>query len=189
MTIKQLRTALKSPDANTRADAVRDFAKTDFGVDALPVLRLALADQYVSTVINAAQAIAKLGPDALESPDAETTLPIGHEHADLETQLMLAGSRVWAYSGYANCYSACLDALVKLQADPDGILEFVHNHVGLSSPDDLIASLTALKTLATPDAADLYQRAVNFWRPELNKSFTKKVQALSAKPKPKSKTR
>jgi hypothetical protein len=182
MTLARLKTALASSDGNARADAVRAFGETGFGVEAIPLLRKALADDYVSTVIHAAECVARLGPAALESPDAETPLPTGcrDETADLESQLMLTGARVWAYSGYANCYSACLDAMVKIGVAPDFVVEYVHDHIGLSNADDLIDSLTALRALGTPEAEDLCDRAVAFWRPELNKAQTKKVDALVA---------
>ena len=184
MTLKQLQSALAHKDANRRADAVRAFGKTAFGVDALPVLRRALADPYVSTVINAAECIGKLGPAALDSPHADAAMPTGvhDESDDLPGQLMLAGGRRWAYSGYANCYSACLGALVKLEFEPEYLVEFIHDNIGLNSQDAFIASATALKTIGTPEALDLLNRAAEFWRLELNKTFTKKLQSLLARP-------
>jgi hypothetical protein len=89
----------------------------------------------------------------------------------------MRGSQIWSYSGYANAYSACLDALVKLEYDPDYLCEFVQTHIGLSS-DALLDSLDALRSVGTSEARDLAKRAAAFWMPELNMSEAKKVKAL-----------
>ena len=181
MTTKDLKQALAAADGNARAAALRTFRGTDFDVKALPLLRRALNDKYVQVVIDAAGCVGKLGRAALDTPEAEKEMPAGDGVADLVTQLTLAGSKFWAYSGYANCYSACLDALVSLGAEEDVILEYVHNHIGLVNPDDLLDSLKALQAVGSPEALDLFGRAVAFWQSELNKGMTKKVQALVAK--------
>ena len=178
MTTKDLKKALAASDGNARAAALREFRDADYDVKALPLLRRALADKYVQVVIDAAGCIGKLGPAALDAPAAETPVRVGDDRVDLVEQLFLTGSKFWGYSGYANCYSACLDALVKIGADPDQIYEYVHNHIGLINPDDLLDSLAALKAIDTPEARDLFTRAVAFWRPELNKGQTRKVEAL-----------
>lgn len=178
MTLQDLKKALGSPDGNARAAALREFRGGEYDVKALPLLRRALADKYVQVVMDAAGCIGKLGPAALEAPAAEALVRIGDDRVDLIDQLLLAGSKFWGYSGYANCYSACLDALVKIGADPDDVYEYVHNHIGLTNADDLLDSLAALKAIDTPEARDLSARAVAFWRPELNKGQTRKVEAL-----------
>ena len=178
MTLSDLKKKLTSPDGNVRAGALREFRGGDYNVKALPFLRRALADKYVQVVIDAAGCIGKLGPAALDAPAAEALMRLGDDRVDLVEQLLLAGSKFWGYSGYANCYGACLDALVKIGADPDDVYEYVHNHIGLTNPDDLLDSLAALKALGTPKARDLFTRAVAFWRPELNKGQTRKVEAL-----------
>jgi len=183
MTLAQLKSALASPKALKRSEALCRFGATDFGLEPLPVLRQALDDTFPGVVNNAAACIAKLGPAALDSPAGEASLKCGVDktHHDLAEQLELTGAKVWAYSGgYPNCYSACLKALVAIEADGDQITEYVHDHIGLSSPDDLVDSLTALKTVGSKRSLDLFARAVAFWLPELNKTFTKKVQALAA---------
>ena len=184
MTTADLRKALASRDGNDRAEALRAFRDTGFDVKALPLLRRALSDKYVEVVIAAAECVGKLGPAALASPAAETPVRVdGHgdgDEVDLVTQLMLAGAKVWGYSGYANAYSACLDALVKVGADDDQVVEFVHNHIGLSNPDDFLDSARALLRVDTPDAQDLLDRAAAFWGPELNKGQAKKLAALRA---------
>ena len=183
MKIADLKKALASRDGNDRAEALRAFGDTEYDTKALPLLRRALNDKYVEAVIAAAECIGRLGPAALDSPEAEALLKVGEDELDLVTQLTLAGAKVWGYSGYANAYSACLDALVKTGADGDVVFEFVHNHIGLVNPDDLIASLHALVAIDTPDARDLFDRAVVFWQPELNKGQSKQVAALRAKAK------
>jgi hypothetical protein len=178
---KKLEATLSSTNATKRAEAMRDFAKTEFGLEALPTLRRALADGFVSVVIAAAECIGRLGSQALNSPAGQKSMPVDlaePDNADLEEQLMLAGSKVWSYSGYANSYSSCLRAMVSLGVDEDIVLEYVQSHVGLSSPDDLICSLEALQKIGTADARDLAKRAAAFWMPELNLTYAKKAKAV-----------
>ena len=183
MTTAELKKAMASRDGNDRAEALREFRDGEFDAKVLPLLRRALNDKYVEVVIAAAECVARLGPAALESPAAEAEVRVGDDAVDLVTQLVLAGSKVWGYSGYANVYSACLGALVKIEADDDVIFEFVHNHIGLVNPDDLIASLEALLAVGSGDALDLFHRAVVFWQPELNKGQARQVAALRARAK------
>lgn len=175
MLVSELEAALNSSDLKIRDDAMRQFAKTAFGIDALPVLRKALDDDWVEVVLTAAECIGKLGPQAAACPagQAET----GSEGVKLEWQLMLVGSKVWSYSMYANCYSTCLNALVKLEVDSDGLVEFVQGHIGLG-PDDLIDSLNALKAVGSPEALSILKRAAAFWLPELNMKYAKQVQKI-----------
>jgi hypothetical protein len=180
--LEKLKQALASPHSSKRTEAVRELQESEFGLDALPLLRKALADDQVMTVIAAAECIAMLGPEAATCPAAEASELVAKpdtSHDDLFAQLMARGAQVWSYSGCANAYSACLDAMVKLEYDPDYICEFVQTHIGLGW-DDLIASLEALSNIGTPDAQDLAKRAAAFWMPELNLSEAKKVKALLA---------
>jgi hypothetical protein len=177
MNIKKLETALASKSALKRKETLTKLQETDYGIEVLPLLRRALEDEYVEVVIEAANCIAALGPEALSCPAGQRNVKEGWD--ELDSRLMVAGGKVWSYSGYANCYSACLNALLKLKVDDAWIVEYVHQHIGLSNPDDLLHSLAALKTIGTPEALDLFRRAVAFWLPELNKTFTKKVQALA----------
>jgi len=184
MTTTDLRKALASADANDRAEALREFRDGAFDTKALPLLRRALGDKYVQAVIHAAECIGKLGPAALDSPAAEALVKTGDDRVDLVTQLVLAGAKAWGYSGgYPNAYAACLAALVAIGADGDLVVEHVHNYIGLVNADDLLDSLRALLAVGTPEALDLFERAVVFWRPELNKAQAKQVAALSAKRK------
>ena len=111
---------------------------------------------------------------------------VGHNGADgladkgdLFDQLKLRGGQIWSYSGYANGYSACLDALVRIGYEPDYLIDFIQTHIGLGS-DALIDSLEALRSVGTPEARDLAKRALTFWLPELNMSETKKAKAIVA---------
>jgi hypothetical protein len=181
MTLKELKTALKSSDHLKRNEAMRQFRDGTFGLEALPLLRQLMArDEDVPTLILIAIAcVGKLGPEALTCPAGQKYSGPGDVPRELEFQLYVLGGRVWNYSLCANCYSACLDALVKLQADEDGLLEYIHNHIGLSD-DDFLDSLKALKTIDTPEARDLAKRAVAFWRPELDKTHTKQLEKILA---------
>jgi hypothetical protein len=181
-TLQTLEQALASSNSSKRAKAVQELKKSEFGIEALPLLRKALADNDVSTVIAAAECIAMLGPAAATSPAgqaSELVARLDPDHDDLFAQLTSRGAQIWSYSGYANAYGACLDALVKLKYDPDFLCEFVQTHIGLSS-DALMDSLEALRAVGTPDARDLAKRAAAFWMPELNMSQAKKVKALLA---------
>jgi hypothetical protein len=62
MTTKDLQKALSSPDAQKRNAVMLQFSKTDFGIDALPLLRQALNDTFVSVALRAAECIGQLGP-------------------------------------------------------------------------------------------------------------------------------
>ena len=150
-----------------------------------------MAEDDVSMVIHAAECIAKLGPEAATCPDGEASQPIADahvDHGDLFKQLTMRGGQTWSYSGYANAYSACLDALVKLEYEPDFLIEFIQTHIGLSTMD-LIHSLETLQSIGTPEARDLAKRALAFWLPELNMSEIKKaksiVESIGAKKKKK----
>jgi hypothetical protein len=180
--LQKLEQAFASSNSNKGAAALQELKKSEFGLEALPLLRKALADDDVSTVIAAAECIAKLGPEAASCPAGEASELVAKpntDHDDLFAQLSARGAQVWSYSGYANAYSACLDALVKLEYDPEFLCEFVQTHIGLSS-DALLDSLEALRTVGTPEAHDLAKRAATFWMPELNMSEAKKVKGLLA---------
>ena len=178
MTLKELQTALKSTNNTKRIDALLKFRAGSFGLEALPLLRQLMAEDEVTLVLRAVECVGKLGPEALTCPAGQTYSGLGKVPAELEYQLYVLGGRIWGYSLYANCYSACLDVLVKLEADPDGLLEYIHNHIGLCNPDDFLASLKVLKAMDSEDAAELAERAVEFWKPELGKTKLKQVEKI-----------
>jgi len=182
MTIKELEIALKSPDHLKRTEALREFRNGTFGPEALPLLRRLLSGgNGIQLILHAIECIAKLGPEALTCPGGKALVDSGwgREPVNLEWQLYVLGGRIWGYSLYANCYSTCLDALMKLQADQEGIIEYIHKHIGLSD-DDFLDSLKALKAIGTPEALDLFKRAVAFWQPVLDKTHTKQLQKIVA---------
>jgi hypothetical protein len=161
---------------------MREFRATEYGLEALPTLRRALAENDASMVIEAANCIAKLGPEAATCEAGENEQPIAEgspDHGDLFDQLRMRGGQIWSYSGCANAYSDCLDALVKLDYDPDYLVEYVQTHIGLGTIF-LLDSLEALRSVGTSEARDLAKRAVAFWSSELNMSQTKKAKALLA---------
>lgn len=181
--LKKLEQGLKSSKALERVEAVQSFRDTEFGVEALPALRRALADSFISVVILAAECIAKLGPKALSCDAGEASMPMDMappSSGDLESQLMYAGSKVWSYSGYANAHSTCLQALVNLKADSDVIVELAQTFIGSVNEDDLFVSLEALQRVKTSEARDLAKRAAAFWMSELNLAEAKKVKAILA---------
>jgi len=176
--LKDIQAALKSKAPTALKDIMRRLRESDFGVEALPVFRKALASDDVDLVISAAECIGKLGPEAMDSPDAQSGKEYGY--TSLDAQLMQVGGKIWSYSGYANCYSACLDALMKLEVDEEFLVEHVQTHIGLAMPDDLLASLEALNAIGSSEAIGLLKRAATFWLPELNLAQAKKVKALVA---------
>lgn len=166
-------------DEQERLESLQELKRQGPGLDSLRRLREALDDSFVEVSITAAECIAMLGPEALTSPGGQELL--GKDEVDLEWQLQLAGGKVWAYSIYPNAYSACLNALVKIEADEEVILEYIHNHIGLVNQDDFVDSLRALEGIGTPDAIDLLKRAIAFWQPELDKTHAKQVAPISAR--------
>jgi len=182
MTLKELKAALKSSDHLKRTDALREFRDGAFGLEALPFLRRILSrGENVRLVLHAIECIGKLGPEALTCPAGQASIDCGcgNDSLNLEWQLYVLGGRVWGYSLFANCYSACLDTLVKLQVDEESLLEYIHMHVGLSD-DDFLDSLKVLRAIDTPEARDLAKRAISFWRPELDKTHTKQLEKILA---------
>jgi hypothetical protein len=178
MSLAELEQALSSDDSAVRMDAWRDFKKSDFGLEVLPMLRRLLMDDYVGVVNEAAECIAKLGPQARTCPAGQETGP--YDYCDLEKQLKITGNKLWSYSGYTNSYSVCLKALMKLEVDGERIVDYVHSHIGLIAPFDVEANFTALAQVGTPEANDLMKRAEAFWLPELNMAQAKKVKAIMA---------
>jgi hypothetical protein len=173
--------SLKQKKGHERWAVMQEFRRAEYGLEALPMLRRSLAENDASMVIHAAECIAKLGPEAATCAEGEASQPVAEAHVDngdLFDQLKLRGGQIWSYSGCANAYSACLDALVKLEYEPEYLIEFVQAHIGLGS--DLLDSLEALRSVGTPEARDLAKRALAFWSPELNMSETKKAKAIVA---------
>jgi hypothetical protein len=178
--LKEVEKAMQSNDAGKRMKARQEFRDSAYSVEALPMLRRLLASDDVSTVIFAAECIATLGPEAAACPAGESSDLIAKPASytgDLFEQLMSRGAQVWSYSGLANCYSACLDALAKLEYDPDDLIDYVRTHIGMDA-EFLEDSLLALKSIGTPEARDLAKRALAFWQPDLNMSQTKKAKAI-----------
>ena len=72
---------LRKPSRHQRrgtsgSGCLRDFHKSEFGLEALPMLRRALAEDDVSMVIHAAECIAMLGPEAATCPAGEASQPV-----------------------------------------------------------------------------------------------------------------
>jgi hypothetical protein len=183
MTLKELKAALKSPEHLKHTDALREFRDGEFGLEALPLLRRILAQgKNIQLVLYAIECIGKLGPEALTCAAGQAAIDCGcgNDRLNLEWQLYVLGGRVWGYSLYANCYSTCLDTLVKLQVGDESLLEYIYMHLGLSD-DDFLDSLKVLRAIDTPEARDLAKRAIDFWRPDLDKTHTKQLEKILAK--------
>jgi hypothetical protein len=168
MSVKELESASGNP--RRLYEKLQALKAGAVGVEALPLLRRALIGDDVQVAIEAAECIAKLGARAREAADGG---PEG-----LETDLFVTGSKVWSYSLYCNCYSACLDALRKIEADEDLILEYVAHNIGAENPDDLLESLRALQAIGTKEAKRFMERAVRFWEPVLDVRSRKEVEQI-----------
>ena len=176
MTLEALEQALKLPESWKRWDALRAFKQTEFGVEALPLLEKLLDYNDDPIALHAIECIGKLGPQALIGESADTSAPKG-----LIAKLLALGDHLWGDTGYKNCYSTALNALVKLGYTNKFLLQYIRKNLRLEIDDDFIDSLAALKAIGTPEALDLLKRAAASRLPELNKTFAKKVQAIVAK--------
>lgn len=176
MTLSALEQALKHPAGWERSEAVGDFHKTDFGMEALPLLEKALDDDFISVVIYAIECIGKLGAKALIGEAANMNAPAG-----FVAKLFSLGNHVWGHSGYKNCYSTSLRTLVKLGYTNRFLFEYVRDNLDLEFDDDFIESLAALRLIGTYEALDLLKKAAESRLPELNKKNTKKVHAILTK--------
>jgi hypothetical protein len=179
MTIQDLETALKVPEGWKRSEAFSEFSQTEFGVEALPVLKKALDDEFISVVLAAIECIGKLGPRALIGEPTEIKSPCG-----LVAKLLSIGNRVWSYSGYKNAYGTSLDTLVKLGFKNEFLFEYVRENIELENPSAFIRSLTALLAIGSPEAISFLKNAAVSHLPKLNKAHAKKVLAILAKVEP-----
>jgi hypothetical protein len=176
MTLQALEKALELPEGWKRSNAFREFEKTDYGIEALPLLEKAMDDKFISVILVAIECVGKLGPQALVGESSDRNTPRG-----LVAKLFLLGNRVWDYSGYKNCYSTCLKTLVKLGYTSRFLFEYIRGNLDLEGEDDFIYSLAALKAIGTPEALELLKRSAEARLPDLNKTYTKKVHAILAK--------
>jgi hypothetical protein len=162
------RLAKLKPDSFEIAEALREYKEGNVTIDSLPLLRKFLIADDASNAIEAAECIARLGPAAKAQAEKEGG-------ANLEFQLWVIGSKVWEYSLAANCYSACLEALLKIEADEEFILDYICRNIGMDDSDDLVASMQGLQKLGTKEARDLAKRAATFWASEVNPRTRKEI--------------
>jgi hypothetical protein len=172
MTLKELEIKMKLPEAWKRSEAMGEFKETEFGIEALPLLKRALDDDFISVVLLAIECIGKLGPQALAGEPADTKAP-----KSLVAKLLSLGDRVWGYSDYKNCYGTALNALVKLGYTNDVLLQYIRKNLRLDD-DEFLDSLAALKAIGTPEALRLLKRAAASRLRKLNRSYAKKVQGI-----------
>lgn len=173
MTLDTLEQALRHPAALRRSEVLAEFQKTDFGVEALPLLEKALDDEFISVVLYAIECIGKMGPRAVIGDSAGSSAPTG-----LVGKLFSLGNRVWDYSGYQNCYGTALRTLVKLGYTNRFLFEYVRENLDLDCDDDFVESLAALRFIGTSEALDLLKSAAKSRLPELNKKHARKAQGI-----------
>jgi len=61
------------------------------------------------------------------------------------------------------------------------LLQYIRRNLKLECEDDFVDSLAGLKAIGTPEAIELLKRSAAARLPELNKTYTKKVQAILTK--------
>lgn len=162
VTIEELTAALENPDPLERADVFELYSKQKPTIDALPLLRRALADEYHATVKLAAHALGKLGPSA--SPAME--------------DLLAAAARIDPITEMPQAYPECVEAMANIDPAHPELLPLIKQFVGLDNWVPISASLRALKTIGTPEAIDLLHRMAAFWAPKLNKMQKRIVDRL-----------
>jgi hypothetical protein len=102
VSLADLENVVMDPKRGTyRTTVLERFKAGSFGLEALPLLRKILDIDDIFLVLHAADCIGRLGPLVKESGDYE----------ELQSQLQIIGSRVWDYSGLANAFGGCLEAL------------------------------------------------------------------------------
>jgi HEAT repeat protein len=173
VSVAELEQALSSGDGAVRYNAMFDFAKGAVTTDAIAVLRRGLRDAEPGVVRYAAEGLGKLGAGAttVKAGEAEPAVPT------VVWELMEAGQRIDPATLAPQSYVHCLNALVAIGAN-DWAIELVHNCIGINNWHPLKASLEALAAIGTPEANDLLERAVVFWRPELDKKQKEIVERL-----------
>lgn len=154
-TLEELRVAAAMPERKS-AERRRVFEHYCYHrptLDELPFLREMLRDQDCVLVRAAAQSIAKLGPAAKEAVD----------------DLLDAAGRPDPVFTLPQAYSQGLDALIRVGADPEAVIDLVHSHFGHTNWYFVRDSLHALQRLGTPKALHLLSRIVSFWWPDLDR--------------------
>ena len=160
LTVTDLAAALTEADAAARFTVFARYSKQKPTVEAIPLLRKALADESYGTVKCAAMSLRKLGPAAQEAmPD-----------------LLVAAKRLDL--GVPQSYPLCLEAMVAIQPTNPWLVPLIKQFTGLDNWVPIIASLRALKTIGTPEALALMERIALFWYPELNKMQRRVVKEL-----------
>ena len=174
VSLAELQEAIKSPDMRTRYDAMFDFSKSDVTAEAIPTLLGALDDPEPGVVRRAAVSLGKLGAEARTYGTVMNGAP------PVVYALLKAARRLDPLTDFPQSYDECLDALVKIDPGHPYVRGLIHTHIGLSNWYPLKASLTALKTIGSPEALDLLSRAVAFWMPELDKKQKRIVEEIAA---------
>lgn len=169
VSLADLEKVVMDPQRGTyRSTVLERFKQGPFGVEALPLLRRILEIDDIFLVLHAAECIAKLGPRVKASDDYD----------ELQRQLNVLGSKVWDYSGYANAFGDCLEALHKIEADELLLLTYIHHNIGIEGPDDFISAMRVLATIDRKDAKDLLRRAALFRQSDLNLRQRKQMDAI-----------
>jgi len=158
---EQLSAALGDTNRYHRQEAFYAYSCFEPDIADLPMLRKALRDGDHGVVRSAAISLGKMGPQA----------------AEVTNDLVIAAGRSDPnFGGLPQAYSDCLEALVRVGAPPDQIIDLIHSHFGHTNWDYPRDSLHALKKLGTPKALDLVGRIGAFWWPELSKGQRAYVQ-------------
>lgn len=162
VTTDELRAALAHPDPLERAEVFERYGKRKPTIEAIPMLRQALADEYHYTVKVAADALGKLGPSARDAME----------------DLLAAAARIAPVSEMPQAYPECVEAMARIEPSHPELLPLIKQFVGLDNWIPISASLRALKSIGTPEAIELLQRMAAFWAPQLTKTQKRAVERL-----------
>ena len=162
VTPDELIAALAHPDPVERAEVFERYGKRKPTIEAIPILRQALSDDYHATVKLAAHALGKLGPTARVAMD----------------DLLAAAGRIDPVSEMPQAYPECVEAMAVIEPSHPELLPLIKRFVGLDNWVPISTSLRALKTIGTPEATELLQRTAAFWAPELSKTQRRVVDQL-----------
>ena len=174
VSLAELQEAIKSEFTRIRYNAIFDFSKSGVTMEAMPTLLGALNDPEPGVVRYAAVSLGKLGEEARQYGTPQLSA------SEVIWELRKAASRFDEVTQFPQCYEDCLDAMVRIDPQSPYVMGLIHNHIGLANWYSVKASLSALKTIGSPEALDLLNRAVVFWMPELDKKQKRIVEEIAA---------
>jgi hypothetical protein len=158
VSVAELKASLASSDFYTQLSAIEVYSKGQPSVDALAILRKALKHKDDAIVRCAADALAKLGVDAIPA--------VGE---------LFVAARTTDESGVPQAYPECVRALAAIIPDDEDILDLVSHWAGVTNWEIVSAGMATLQKIGTPKALSLLKRIYTFWYNDLNKTQQKQA--------------